>query len=253
MPYKFIFATAMLFGVIVDCHAITNIESKRTREEVNGVKGEVEFAFSGKSGNSDEQSTEASFRLDYRQQQRQMLGILSYEREKTNDVETTDNAFAHLRYIHHRSDVFAWEGYTQYQQDAFKSLDSRLLLGAGARLNVSPQDESYLLTLGLGAYYTEETYDLEGGSLHENYVRANTYASFVKSLGENITFSNTLYWQPRFSRPSDSYIYNNLEFKMAINTALSLKITIESQYDSDPVEDVSSTDHSYYTSLVYEF
>lgn len=251
--YVRFFGALVLAGFALQSLAIANIESQRKREEVDGLKGEVQLALSGKSGNSDKESIEAGVRLDYRQQQHQVLGILNHEREKNDGVENSDNSFAHLRYIQHRSDLLAWESFVQYQQDAFKSLDSRSLVGAGARFNLSPEDERYLLMVGVGAYYTEEVYILDRGNLRDDYMRANSYISYSQPLGENARLSNTLYWQPRFSRPSDSYVYNHLSLEVAINTSLSLQVSVESNYDSDPVEDVEHTDHSYSTSLLYKF
>ena len=252
-PFPQILIALLLTSLVIDCYAITNIESQRKRGETEGLKGEIEFTLSGKSGNNDKQLIEASARADYRQQQHQMLGIINHEREKNNGVENSDNSFVHLRYIHHNTPAFAWESYIQYQQDSFKSLDSRSLVGGGARFNTSPEDESYLLILGVGAYYTEEVYDLQMGKQHDDYVRASTYASYVKPLGANATLSNTLYWQPRLSQPSDCYVYNNLALELKINASLSLRITVESQYDSDPVEDNENADHNYKTSLLYRF
>lgn len=243
----------LLMVLSVETLAITNIESQRKREEVQGLQGEVELALSGKSGNSDKESTELGVRLDYRQQQHQILGILNHEREKNDGIENSDNSFAHLRYIQHRSDTFAWESFVQYQEDAFRSLDARSLVGAGARFNISPKSESYLLIVGAGAYYTEEVYNLEMGKLREDYLRGNSYISYTQPLGPNATLSNTLYWQPRFSQPSDSYVYNHLSLDVVVTKALLLRVTLETQYDSDPVEDVENTDHSYVTSLLYRF
>lgn len=251
--YRRAFAALALAGVALHSYAITDIESQRKREDTEGLHGRLEVSLDGKSGNDSKQAVEAGLRVDYRHHQHQILAILHNEREKNNGVENSDNSFAHLRYILHRSKTFAWEGFVQYQQDSFQLLDSRSLVGGGARFNLSPGDEHYQLAVGVGAYYTEEVYGLPRGTERDDYMRANSYASYVLPLSPNTTFSDTLYWQPRFSRPSDSYVYNNLALEVAINKALSLKITLETQYDSDPVDDLKHTDQSYYTSLLYHF
>jgi len=153
----------------------------------------------------------------------------------------------------HRSARFAWESFVQYQDDSFNRLDSRTLLGGGARFNLSPGDQRYQLTVGVGAYYTQEVYQLDGTELRDDYARANSYVSYSKQLTDSTWVSNTLYWQPRISRPSDRYVYNNFAVTVKINSALALKVTLETQYDSDPVANLDHTDHSYYTSLVYSF
>ncbi len=250
-----------LSTVVISCslvcaplaHAITNIESKRKSADQQGLYSELQLSISGKSGNSDKQTSSATGRLDYRREQHQVLAIVSSEYGESKDVKDTDNNFAHLRYIHHESPRFAWEGFLQYQDDAFKLLDSRTLVGAGARFDLSPDDESFQLRVGVGGYYTEEVYQLENTEVREDYARGNAYVSYSQRLTPSASISNTLYWQPRLSQPSDSYLYNNLAVKVDINQRLALQVTLESQYDSDPVADLEHADHSYFTSLVFSF
>lgn len=232
--------------------AITNIESQRNRSDKEGLKGAFDVSISGKSGNSDKQSSSASARFDYRSAEHQSLLIAKKEYGESNQLKDTDNHFLHLRYIHHNSATFAWESFVQYQDDDFKLLDSRKLVGGGARFDLSGE-QSYQLSVGLGAYYTEEVYQLEGDELRDDYARANTYINYLQQLTASTKLTNTLYWQPRFSQPSDSYVYNNFSLAVKINETLAIKLSLESQYDSQPVASVKHVDHSYYTSLVYSF
>ena len=249
-------AVSILFFSLlpVSTQAITNIESQRQSDDINGLNGSIDISISGKSGNSEKQTTAISGRLDYREGKHQGLFIASTEYGKSNDVKDEDNNFVHVRYIQHQSPTFAWEGFVQYQDDLFKLLNSRALVGAGGRFNLTPNQSQHQFTLGLGAYYTEEVYQLNSFTeLTEDYTRGNLYLSFAKQLTPSTIFSNTLYWQPRLSQPSDSYVYNSLSLSVKINQSLALKLTIESQYDSEPVTSVKDVDHSYNTSLEYQF
>lgn len=237
--------------------AITNMEYLHKQGEQEGLNGNIEFSLSGKSGNSNRQTNSIAGQLSYRANAHQFLTSASAEYGKSNDVKDTDNKFIHQRYIYHRSNTLAFEGYVQYQEDTFKLLDSRALIGAGVRFKVSQADDDYLLNFGLGAYYTEEVYNLPalvtGAEREEKYTRVNSYVNFAKQLTENTSFSNTLYWQPRLTDFSDSYAYNNLALTVKISKRLALKVTLETQYDSQPVGQLEHVDHAYFTSLAYNF
>lgn len=252
MRIKVVLSAILLAVCSLSAKAITDIESQRHNDDVDGLKGAIDFSITGKSGNSDKQTSAASGRLDYRRAESQALFIAKTEYGESNKIKDADNNFVHFRYIHHNSERFAWESFMQYQDDEFKLLDSRKLIGGGVRYDLSVE-QTYQLSLGLGAYYTEEVHQLAATELREDYARANSYVSYSQQLTDTATISNTLYWQPRFSRLSDSYVYNNFSLSVKINDALSLKVSLESQYDSQPVANVEHSDHSYYTALVYEF
>lgn len=233
--------------------AITNTEYLHKQGTDDGLDGHIELSLSGKSGNSDVQTNNISGQLSYRHGPNQFLTSGSSEYGKSNNVTDTDNNFIHQRYIYHRSQTFAIESFIQYQDDAFQLLDSRKLIGGGVRINLAPTS-AYLFNIGLGAYYTEEVYDLDDGiTEEEKYTRGNSYINFAKQLTASTKFSNTLYWQPRLTDFSDSYAYNSLALSVKINHKLALKITLETRYDSEPVNNLEHVDHTYLTSLAYSF
>lgn len=233
--------------------AITNMEYLHQQGDNDGLNGHVDLSLSGKTGNSDVRTHSVAGQLSYRDGAHQFLTSASAEYGESNEVTDVDNRFIHQRYIHHRSQILAFEGFIQYQEDAFKLLDSRKLIGGGIRVNLAPQ-ETYLFNIGMGAYYTEEVYDLgDGINTTEKYTRGNSYINFAKQLTDSTKFSNTLYWQPRLSDISDSYAYNSLSLSVKISQKLALKITLETQYDSKPVNNLEHVDHAYFTSLEYSF
>lgn len=233
--------------------AISNMEYLHKQGNNEGLNGHIDFSISGKSGNSNVKTNNLSAQLSYRHNQHQFLSSGRAEYGESNNIKDSDNKFIHQRYIHHRSQSFAFEGFAQYQDDAFKLLDSRKLIGAGIRLNLSPE-KTYPFNIGLGAYYTEEIFNIDNIiSDAEKYTRANSYVMFAKQFNNNTKISHTFYWQPRLSDFSDSYIYNNVALSVKISETLSLKVTLETQYDSRPVNNLDHVDHSYYTSLAYSF
>ena len=237
--------------------AITNMEYLHKQGKNEGLHGNLEFSLSGKSGNSERQTNTIASQLSYRSGAHQFLTSGSAEYGESNDIKDADNKFIHQRYIHHVTPFLAYEGFIQYQDDAFKLLDSRKLIGGGARFNLSPASDPYLFNVGLGAYYTKEIYSpttsIVDSTNEETYIRINSYINFAKQITVSTSFSNTLYWQPRVGDISDSYAYNNLALTVKISKKLALKITLETQYDSKPVDDLKHVDHTYFTSLAYSF
>lgn len=233
--------------------AINNIESQRFKAIPQGVSGETQAAFSGRSGNGDKRSTMVRLRLDYLQDIHQYLLIGKREYGENNDEIDIDNSFVHLRYIHHLDKHYAWETFTQYEEDFFRQLEARSLVGGGMRFNILPKPQEMALILGAGAYYTKERYDYGPYSSDSDHARFSSYVSFRRVITDTTSIANTLYYQPRMSQPSDYYAYNLFTLAVRISKTLQLQVNVESNFDSEPILDLEHYDHNYYTSVVYLF
>jgi len=233
--------------------AINNIESQRFKAIPQGLSGEAQGAISGRSGNGDQQSTLLRVRMDYLEDIHQYLLIGKREYGQSNSQVNIDNSFLHLRYIHHLDKRYAWETFTQYEEDFFRQLEARSLVGGGMRFNMLPKPDETALILGLGAYYTRERYDYGAYSSGNDHARFSSYVSFRRIVSDTTSIANTLYYQPRMSRPSDFYAYNLFTLAVKISKTLQLQVNVESNYDSDPILDLKQYDHNYYTSIVYLF
>lgn len=251
-----LFRSSMLIGVLLfstSAFAITNIENHGTDAKAQGWHGKVIFSLDGKSGNSKEEDYKADGSIRHRKAANTWLLIGSREYGKSFDQKDTDKSFAHLRFMHEISKRTTVESYLQHQTDDFKLLESRALIGGGMRFNLTPDHPRIGLAIGVGAYYTEEKFDLDSYRIEEDYARASTYFVYQHQLSKTSTISNTLYVQPRFSRPSDVYALNDLSLELKMNSTVSFQLTLKTEYDSDPVADVKKTDQSYHTSVVFSF
>jgi hypothetical protein len=233
--------------------AINNIESQRFKAIPQGVSGETQGAFSGRSGNGDRQSTLLRVRTDYLDGIHQWLLIGKREFGQSNGNTDIDNSFLHLRYIHHLDKRYAWETFTQYEEDFFRQLEARALAGGGMRFNLFPKPEEMALIIGTGAYYTKERYDYGPYSSDSDHARFSSYVSFRRIISDTTSIANTLYYQPRMSKPSDYYAYNLFTLAVKISKTLQLQVNVESNFDSEPILELEQYDHNYYTSIVYLF
>ena len=255
-PSKLV-ASVLFFASIIlqsaNAGAITNIESERVQPEDTGWSGQIDLTVDGDSGNTNKKSAELAAKVVYVQDQYTTLMIIKSEYGESSKIKDTDNNFAHLRTIQTLTNRLATEQYLQYQDNEFKLLNARQLAGGGVRYLMTPDTKNISLHLGAGAYYTEERWDLEPEELVDDYARGSFYSSYKHQLTDTIFIIDTLYLQPRLSQPSDLYIYNQFSIKIDIYKALSLKFSLESSHDSDPVSDLKKTDQSYSTALVYNF
>jgi putative salt-induced outer membrane protein YdiY len=251
LPAIFAFVAVLLQSA--NAVAITNIESERVQPANTGWSGQIDLSADGDSGNTNKKSVELAAKVVYVQNQYTTLLILESEYGESSKIKDTNNNFVHLRTLQNLSTRLATEQYLQYQDDEFKLLNSRQLAGGGVRYLMTPDTKNISLHLGAGAYYTEERWNLEPEELVEDYARGSFYSSYKHQLTDTIFIIDTLYLQPRLSQPSDLYIYNQFSIKIDIYKALSLKFSLESSHDTDPVSDLKKTDQSYSTALVYNF
>ena len=233
--------------------AITNIEDERINPEVDGWSGQVNFSIDGKSGNSKKQNINVGAKAIHRKDGHTTLIIAESEYGESFDKKDANSNFVHLRFIQAHSTRIASEQYLQFQDDEFKLLDGRALVGGGIRYLLTPKLPDLKLHIGAGAYYTKEKWAEVDGQIEEDYARASFYLSYKQQVTDNIFLLNTLYAQPRLSQASDLYVFNEFSIKVQVYQALAFRLSLKSSHDSDPVGGLEKTDHSYHSSLVYDF
>lgn len=255
------FVAVSLSFLTLPALAITNIESQRLNPIPEGLSGQVEFQFDGKSGNSEEEDYALNGRLNLKRQQDLWFMIASHEYDKSNGNKDTDKSFAHGRWVHHYSSTWAGEAFVQYQDNQFTRLLSRYLVGTGARYTMLDGDDKFNLALGAGAFYVREREDLSTYEANTDYLRLNSYVSYKQQLNEQVSIVSTAYYQPKASEFDDYNILWNTSLISKLSTNLKLKLAFVISHDSEPPKnpkanppiDVESTDSEYSVSIIYEF
>ncbi len=256
---KFVAASLSFFAV--PALAITNIESQRLKPLPEGISGQVEFQFDGKSGNSDEEDYALSGRLNLKKQEDLWFLIASREYDKANGTKDEDKSFAHGRWVHSFDNIWAGEAYVQYQDNEFTRLLSRYLAGGGFRYTVIEQSDELSLALGAGAFYVKEEEDLGTYETDRDYLRFNSYVSYKQQINDHVSIVSTAYYQPRASEFEDFNILWNTSLFTKLGENLKLRLAFNASHDSeppknpdaDPAIDVDSTDVEYSVSVIYEF
>lgn len=237
--------------------AITNIENERLKEPEEGLTGQMEFAAKGASGNTDKEEYGLGGKLLFKQHNDLLLLIGSKDFGKNDDVKNVDKSFLHARWVHRISPALASEIFSQYQDNEFTRLESRVLTGAGARFTLIKIPEQQLFSTGLGAFYVTERLDLTSGTDQEHYWRFNSYAAYKSKINEQVSLLATAYYQPRIGDFSDYNILMDASLLVKMNNRLKLRLAYGLRHDSEPPQDtdldIDETDTEYNISLVYQF
>lgn len=235
-------------------HAIVNMEDLHTGEPKPGFSGRVELSLSNSSGNTDKQEYSLGSRLQWHEDDITNYVLLSGSYGESNGVKNTEKGFAHLRHMRAMTPVVTAEGYAQAEYNKFARLEFRGLIGGGARFTLLPKADKGEIYLGLGAYYSEERIDdayADGGT--EQLWRANSYLVLKYQATESTTLVSTTYYQPALESFGDYRLMEQAAMKVKINDRLSLLVSADYRYDSEPPLGVEKGDLTYRTSLAFEF
>lgn len=237
--------------------SINNIENERLAPAPEGISGQLEAAIETKSGNSDTEESSYGAKLIYAQAPQQWLLMASREYGKSNDVKSKDNQFAHLRWTYALNTLVSSELFTQYQDDDFTRLTSRVLLGGGGRMHLPYSSDTLKLAIGLGAFHVREKYELNTFTTSDSYWRANSYISYKQAVTPQVLLVATGYYQPRIHDAPDTQVLLDANAIINMSEQLKLKLSYSVKHDSKPPEDdgleIAKTDRESKLSIMYQF
>lgn len=256
-----LFTLLLLLLVQNLAHAISNIERERPAPPPEGWSGQVELSANGRTGNVREDRYGTSGRLVFKAEENTYFAILRRARATTRQIKTVDEAFAHARWIHQRSEEFALESFVQWQENEFDNLLSRSLIGGGGRWRIFAEPDQYNFALGMGLFREWERTDLGSFTEREQRYRLNTYWSYTHQFNEQTSWFNTVYLQPDLGDLDDYRILFDAGLSVRILGNLNLRLAYNLKYDSDPPRNLDavppvnlrSTNTQYTTSFVYQF
>ena len=241
--------------------AISNIENERPNLPENGFSGQLKLGFNGKTGNQEEQKTEAGAKIIYRDDAEIFMALVGRELGSKLSVTNTDNSFLHTRWTHLLSDRWALESFAQLEKDQFDNLTSRILAGGGGRYVVSQEKDIYAFALGLGAFKEYEKLNLVDHEEANDLWRVNSYYSYKYQINEQVSLVNTTYYQPSTTDFGDYRVLFDLGIGVKLTNSLQIKLNYKLTYDSQPAQNLNvnpvidnfKTNTEYKTSLAYSF
>jgi putative salt-induced outer membrane protein YdiY len=220
-----------------------------------GISGNVSGSFSSKSGNTEKDEYSLGLRLQYDEGERYLTwGTMTYNYGESQGTTNEDRTYAHLRYIHNLNErKWCGELFLQTEQDEFKDINDRSLVGAGVRwrfFNSSEWGKGYA---GLGGFYEMIEYAHPLLNAEEENERVNLYIAYTKSFAQASNLSYVGYYQPKFDDGSDYVVSQTLELIVPIYGKLNLSLTAAYSYDSRPPVGIDQKDTALNTSLVWSF
>jgi hypothetical protein len=137
------------------------------------------------------------------------------------------------------------EVFVQSDRDVFRRVSLRALAGGGLRLRVI-NAEHVRLALGVSAMVEYEEIraddDKPDAGWRSTVGRASTYATVAIPLGARLALQETVYVQPRFGKPSDLRILEELELMTRPTNVLTIRLAAMLLYDAVPPIGVETFD-----------
>lgn len=212
--------------------------------DVDGFATTLGGDFLIESGNSDLFEIGLNTRFDYRYERHYtfLTGQLRYGEE--GNATFKNRAFSHLRYNYQLTPWLIGESFTQLQQDGFKLLQLRVLVGGGARFQYVDAG-----TIGVfqGTTLMFEHENLNAGEVighpaRQSIVRWSNYLNVRIKLSEETSLVSTVYVQPRLDAFDDVRILHDASIAVAITRHLTLRTTLNLYYDSRPPDNIEDLD-----------
>ena len=235
--------------------AIVNMESLHLGQPEDGWSGRFELSASGSTGNTEKWDAAAGLRLQRHEGVNTSFLVLDYTYSRSLGQTNTDKGFAHLRHIYQYNTDIAYEGFLQAAQDPFARLAYRRLAGAGLRYTLTEPSPQHAWFLGVGAFYEKEqlTNPAPTEDEFDKGWRGNLYLVMKHQFNNQTRFISSTYYQPRLSDTDDFRILERAGLSVSLAEKLSLQLSIDVSYDSEPPLGVRKTDTGYRTGISYQF
>ena len=222
-----------------------NTERLRLDQTESGFHGNLDASFTLAKGNVDFLHLGGKAQIEYRDHVHRPLIIADYGFAEQGGDKFAHNALVHTRWTAMWLPWVGSELFNQVQFDEFILLELRVLGGLGARFRLL-DDKMGTIFVGTGYMAEYEKLDpLPPTDPHPRRIlnhRSTTYLTGKLRLLDHLTLSDTVYLQPRFDRPNDIRVLNDFNTEVALTKHLSLVISFELRYDSDPPSIVKALD-----------
>jgi putative salt-induced outer membrane protein YdiY len=213
------------------------------------TKLELGISYKSKSGNSDTTNVSTNIKSTFYNTNSANIMLLDYEYGESKGSKNVDKTLMHIRHIHLSNyKPLNYEIFAQVQQDTFRLIKSRYLIGFGGRYKVSLNKNGNIF-YGLGVLQTK----LNENKIISHFQSLNSYITYHQKLQNENKFSYNGYYQPKFENFDDYQISQKAQLTLKISKSLKFIININHVYDSNPAINIKKSDISTKTGLNYKF
>lgn len=247
MKWKFLLVFMLFIGAMNA--QIVNIEGKRV-DDKEGFFGNVDFSFSLTQNNSTIWQLANRIKAGYVNSRHMVLFINEINLVKADDKNFINSGFEHLRYNYSFKDsgMIKYEIFQQRQYNKIQKIQSRLIIGTGARFEFFRKFKKIDLNTGISFMWENEELTDDTG---ESNFRLSSYISVNWLISKLVKINTITYYQPKADYIADYRLSHMTDILFNINKFLALKLNYNLVHDSSPAGDVRKTNYTFRTGIQF--
>ncbi len=220
---------------------IVNVQSALATAAKPGLSGSATATIDWRTGNSKLLLLGLSPVARFRAGDHLLIAILRGDYGKSGSTDITRKAFAHLRYRYDFHPRILGELFQQSEYDKFKLLKSRVLVGAGPKIDLLSNKR---LSIALGVAYMFEYENPSSGALETDskvFHRVSSYLMGRFELDDRVQIVETVYAQPCITDPADIKLLNESQVVIKLTKRIALKSSLVVGFDAEPLNKSDGT------------
>ena len=220
-------------------------------EEERGWSGRAEGTISVAAGNSEYLETQVAGDVQHQSETHRWRLLARNMRLTASGKTEAESRLGHLRHNYRFSPWIASVAFLQGQQNPFQRIETRVLIGGGARFDMVRREK---LNMALGATFMREDEELTdtGEGFYTNY-RFSFFTSVYRDVAEGFDMDITGFYQPLAEDLSDARAFASVALRFDIVGDLYLITNYSLEYDSRPPKDVEKSDQALRSGFGYSF
>ncbi|MFQ3215414.1 MAG: hypothetical protein ACI9C9_002963 [Marivirga sp.] len=243
MKYFYTIFILLAFSSLSEAQ-ILNVESVRKSANTDkDLLGQLDIRFSMNNRSSTPDSSSIFTQVGVRANLALLKAVTAYI--LIGDVSynaLAGKAFISNGYLHYRNhffyqNSFSMEQFNQWQYDAGRGLNNRLLTGVGGRYEFLDSGR-FRLAVGSGLMVEHEAWKGEGGAIERTLPKSSNYLTISAQFNETIIMKFTNYYQVGFDARSDLWrqrYSTDFSISFQFTKKLSFTTTFASTFDVAPI------------------
>ena len=205
----------------------------------------------GKSGNSDERTTNIVGDMTLVSKRDELRFYGSYQAAEKDGDQTSDETIGGASYTSFMNDPWGWYVRGELEKDKFEDIDLRTTAAGGATWRPIHTDEQTLrFWLGLG--YRHESFDSDIESDSSTIVDSGIAHHWL--LNPWLTLDNSLAYEPQIDDFGNYLMTQDSSLVMPVGASKwTLRLGVRNDYNSEPAPDRDELDTTYYSRLLLRF
>ncbi len=220
-------------------------------DDEDGWAGSLDGYFDISEGNTVYREYGGAFTLQFLTGQHRIRALASGLRKESRGELIAESSRVHLRHNYWFAERWASIAYVQDSRNPFQRLESRFLLGAGARFDAI-RGEGFDAYLGLTTMLEREVIqdDPRDGDLQH---RMSSFLSLLYDLSERTQIDLVAFYQPRWDDFSNYRTVVSSRLKVEIVGSLYFSLNYEFQKQTRPPAGVGPTDWNLLSGIGWGF